>query len=313
MSIFDLLLHPHLDRHGSFEALPLGRVAPKHDPKTLRLASYLDDTVVLPEIPTDHDWTAGVPSWPMYGNDRLGDCTIAAAGHLVQAWTAAAGALVTPDDALLEQAYIPGTGTDDTGRFEVDVLNYWRQTGIAGDQIIAYAYVDPQNLDHVRAAIYLFGGVYTGIALPKSAQGQPVWDVVGDGKTGDSQPGSWGGHAVPYLAYSPDGLKTVTWGAVLGLTNAFHLAYCDELYAPISADFLAAGKTPAGFDLAALQADLTAITTDTPAATQEAAPDVPSVPVTPSDAPGGVTAVAPDTGDLRAQVNGDDDGYYWKG
>ncbi|HYB25349.1 MAG TPA: hypothetical protein VEF89_01915 [Solirubrobacteraceae bacterium] len=36
-----------------------------------------------------------------------------------------------------------------------------------------------------------------GIALPVTAQGQTEWTVVGDGKTGNSAPGSWGGHGIP--------------------------------------------------------------------------------------------------------------------
>jgi hypothetical protein len=254
-------IHPELADRGSFAHLPLGRVAPRHDPRTLRLAKYLDDAVVLPEIPVAADYAAAVSSWPMYGNDRLGDCTCAAAGHMVEAWSAAAAAPVVPVDADVEALYW-ATGSGDTGRFEVDILNYWRGVGLGGDKIAAYAYVNPQNLDHVRAAIYLFGGLYAGIALPESAQGQQVWDVAGDGKTGQSQPGSWGGHAVPYVGFGDGRIALVTWGAVLEMTEAFHLAYCDELYVVISPDFLAAGKTPQGFDLAALEADLAAVTAD---------------------------------------------------
>lgn len=253
-------MHPVLAEHGSFENVKLGRPEARHDPLTLRLATYLDDAILLPEIPSVSDWTPHVPDWPMYGNNRLGDCTIATSGHMVQAWTAAAGDLVTPDEAAVIEAYW-ATGPEDTGRFEVDVLNYWRKTGIAGHQIGAYAYVNPQNLDHVRAAIHLFGGVYTGIGLPRTAQGQAIWDVVGDGQTGDSQPSSWGGHAVPYEAYWDDKFACITWGGILSLTDAFHLAYCDELYAVISPDWFAAdGKSVAGFDAAALQADLDALT-----------------------------------------------------
>lgn len=303
-------VHPELAIRGSFEGLPLGRVEARHDPRTLRLAKYLDDSS-LPAIPEGWDYTSGVPSWPMYGNDRLGDCTIASAAHLVQAWTAAAGAPATPEEAAVLEAYITGTGTEDVGRFEVDVLNYWRKQGIAGHKIEAYAYVDPKNLAHVRAAIYLFGGLYAGIDLPKSAQGQPVWDVAGDGATGDSSPGSWGGHAVPYLGYGPDGLVTVTWGARLVLTDAFHLAYCDELYVPLSLDFLNQGKTPAGFDAVELVYDLELIG-------HQAAAEAPEE----HDASGqheqpqeilleGLTDGEVD--ETREQVDGAAPGYYWEG
>jgi hypothetical protein len=140
------------------------------------------------------------------------------------------------------------------------VLNYWRQNGVGGrDKITAYVSVNPSNIAHVKAAIYLFGGVYTGISLPLTAQTQHEWDVVGDGRTGNSAPGSWGGHAVPYLVYTPTTFGVVTWGDVLSLTTRFHEAYTDELYAVISPQFLKAGESPAGFNLAALQSDLAAL------------------------------------------------------
>src|SRR4051812_26356624 len=88
--------HPILVEHGSFEHVALGRVEARHDPRTLRLASYLDDAVLLPEIPETFDLVPQVGSWPMYGNDALGDCTLATVGHMIQAWYAANGVTVTP-------------------------------------------------------------------------------------------------------------------------------------------------------------------------------------------------------------------------
>ena len=292
--------HPAME-DGSLAHLPLGRLPRRDDERTLRLAKYLDDAVVLPEIPATFDLTPKVETWPMYGNDRLGDCTIAAAGHLIQAWTAAAGALVTPEDALIEEAYIPGTGTEDTGRVELDVLNYWRSSGIAGDKIAAYVAVDPTNHDHLRAALYLFGGLYTGLGLPISAQKQAEWNLVGDGKTGDSAFGSWGGHAVPLVPFwDGEKLKIVTWGAIIEATLAFTDAYMDEVYAIISPDFLGAeGKTPQGFDLAALQADLEIVTNAA----------VSYAPATATDEQVEETVVAAPTEQRR--VN--DGGYTWNG
>lgn len=255
----DVALHPELASRGSFAHLKLGKRPRKNDPRTLRLAKYLTKV----EYPDHVDWGAAVPSWPMYGNDTLGDCTIAAAGHMIQAWTAGAGTEATPAETDVVAAYW-ATGSDDSGRFELDVLNFWRTQGVAGHEILAYVAVDPQSLDQVRYAIATFGGVYTGAALPMSAQGQQAWTVVGDGKTGSAAPGSWGGHAIPYVAYdlrpqSEQGgeLVCVTWGATLKLSEAFHLAYCDELYAIVTKDWVTAnGDSPTGLDLDALLADL---------------------------------------------------------
>jgi hypothetical protein len=254
-------VHPEFAAHGSFEHLKLGRKAKSEDARTLRLADYLDDAVLLPAIPETFDLAPKGVSYPMYGNDHLGDCTCACVGHLIQVWTALAGAPATPADAVVEKLYIPETGSDDTGRMEIDVLNYWKTTGTDdGHKIAAYVSVDPSNHDHVRAALYLFGGVYDGVALPKTAQGQPVWDVVGDpaDENGPAYPGSWGGHAIPKLpVWDGKTFQVVTWGAVLEETIAFNDAYTDESYAIVSPDFFGAdAKTIDGFAIGDLESDL---------------------------------------------------------
>ena len=196
----------------------------------------------------------------MMANDRLGDCTCAAAGHMIECWTANASKEKVPTDASIIAAYSaitgydPHTGENDNGAVELDVLNYWRKRGIAGSQISAYAAVKPGNHDHVRQSVFLFGGCYIGLSLPISAQTQKIWNVV---KGPRGKAGSWGGHAVPVVAYDANGLTVVTWGKLMQMTWAFWDAYCDEAYAILSPDWLEAGKTsPSGFDVAALQSDL---------------------------------------------------------
>ena len=71
----------------------LGKLPSRVDPRTLSLARYLDREL-LPAPPPELDLAEQVISWPMYANDRIGDCTTAAAAHMVEAWTAAA--TVTP-------------------------------------------------------------------------------------------------------------------------------------------------------------------------------------------------------------------------
>ncbi len=108
----------------------------------------------------------------------------------------------------------------------------------------------------------MFGGLYLGLGLPLTAIGQRVWSVVaGDPRTNPSmQPWSWGGHAVEVVAYDEHGLTCVTWGALQRMTWAFFDAYCDEAFAILSDDWADdAGKTPTGFDMAALREDLAAL------------------------------------------------------
>ncbi|HTT45858.1 MAG TPA: hypothetical protein VMH38_07610 [Thermoplasmata archaeon] len=239
----------------------LGKTAAFHDPRTLQLANYLDPKL-LPPPPPSIDWGKKVSRWPMMGNDRIGDCTTAAAGHCIEEWTTDAGRpVIVPDDEIVAaysavSGYDPRTGAHDVGANAIKVLNYWRVTGIGHHTIRAYAALEPGNTDHVRLSVALFGNAYVGLALPASAQEQTVWSVPPGGPTGTGAPGSWGGHAVPVVAYDPQGLVLVTWGALQRMTWGFWSAYCDEAYALLSNDFLTADRTPAGVDLATLESDL---------------------------------------------------------
>ncbi len=136
--------------------LKLGKTVARHDPRALLMASYL--TPALPAPPASFDLTSKVGStWGMMDNDQLGDCTCAAAGHLIMEWTANAGKkMVTPTDKQIVAAYSavtgynPVTGANDNGANEVDVLNYWRQTGIA-------AVVRAAGRPHGRRQAWLLG------------------------------------------------------------------------------------------------------------------------------------------------------------
>lgn len=266
-----LAVHPVLAEHESFAHMPLGRKAVVHDSRTLMLANYLD-LEALPANPSAFDLAAAVATWPMYGNDRKGDCTWAAVGHMIECWSFNAGGDVLPLDADIEEGYwLTGSppsktgqagGPTDDGRNELDVLNFWRKTGVPNhpDKLRAFVSIDPTNHDLVKTSVYLFGGAYTGVALPLSAQTQQVWDVVGDGQTGRSAPGSWGGHAVDFVGYDAEGVIAVTWGDLIKITWRFVDAYFEEAYAGLSADWLSAkGTDMHGFNMAALDADIAAI------------------------------------------------------
>jgi len=244
-------------------AQKLGKLPVRVDVRTLALARYVD-TTKLPSPPATFSETAGVRDWPMYDNDRIGDCTIAAAGHMIEAWTAAAaGQAVEVSDADVLAAFDrvkqvdPQTG--EAGAVVLDVLNMWRKTGIGGHKIGAFARVSLTDGSLVRSGAWLFGGLYLGLELPVTAQQQETWDWTGS-LTGPAAPGSWGGHAVDIVGYDGTGLTFVTWGALKRMTWSFLDRYCDEAYCLLSSDFLDNGEAPNGFDLDALKADLTLVT-----------------------------------------------------
>ena len=243
----------------------LGRVASPFDPRTLRLANYLS-VAELPPAPATVSWGAKVPKWGAMLNDKIGDCTVAATGHLIQQWTGNdAGSVVTvPDSEILKaycavSGYAPGKASTDNGANMLDVLKYWRGTGIGGHKGIGYVAVDPLNLDQVRAALWLFGGLYGGCLIPNNWL-DGAWDKVS---------GGWaGGHAWELCSYdSKTGdFGVVTWGEVRRFTAKGWAATMQaqrdaELYAVLPKDeWTGADKlAPSGFDLAALQNDLAII------------------------------------------------------
>jgi hypothetical protein len=227
----------------------------------LQLASYV--APALPTPPASSDWSAKIAAWGAMLNHQISDCTCAAAGHMIQQWSAYVGAPVVPQDDQILQAYealsgyVPGDESTDIGATMLDVLNYWRSTGIAGHKILAYVALEPKSHQDAMDAIYLFGNVYVGLNLPQSARGKTVWSVPAGGPHGDGEPGSWGGHTVPVVEYDPRGLTCISWGKQHRMTWQFYSTYSDEAYAVLSPDWIEKnGCSPADFSLATLRADL---------------------------------------------------------
>jgi hypothetical protein len=262
-----------------------GRRPARLDARTLKLEKYLLPT--LPPLPEACDQGAAVHQpWGMLGNDAVGDCTCAAAAHLLEEWTANLGAEITlTDQQVLDfysalSGYRPDDPNSDTGLDGLTTLNGWRTVGLAGHKLDAYASLEPPAADctaaereawhqRVQAAVYLFGGVWLGVNLPEiivSGAEDPLqlpWDDSGDGQ-GEWAPSPAGGHAVCLVAYNQAGLTCVTWGQEKQLTWGWLDRYCDpspetggEAYACLDAgDQLQAGRNWEGFDAATLQADL---------------------------------------------------------
>lgn len=242
----------------------LGKKDVRHDRRTLRLSKYLP---TLPPVPNVWPaWSPGITNWGVMLNNRLGDCTIAACGHMIRNWHNVLGSRSGPTDADILAAYEGAAGYNpadpatDQGSDGLTVLNYWRQTGIGSDKILAYLALDQGNVAHLKAAIYLFGGAWLGLAMPQTAENQSTWHITAAGLQGAGTPGSWGGHAIPVFGYGQKTLPLVSWGARYEMTWGFMLSYTDESYVALSRDWLnLKGLSPAGFNLAALQADLAAL------------------------------------------------------
>ena len=210
--------------------------------------------------------------WGMLANDKIGDCVIAMMLHSIEDFHLDAG---TPPPAFTDAdaisiysaitGYNPNDPSSDRGTDEGAAMGYWEHPGLqttdnGGHTIVATVAVDPSNLNECRIAIDEFVDLQIGIALPISAQGQTEWTVVGDGKTGHSAPGSWGGHGIPYREYDAETFKCVTWGAELLLTVPFHQDYAQEAHVVVTQEMLnKQGVGPSGVAWDELIADIKAL------------------------------------------------------
>ena len=247
--------------------MKLGKQPPRFDSRTLQFGSYL--TKDLPSPPQSVNYYQAVKTWPMMGNDSYGDCTCAAAGHMIEDWTANTGKEQTLSDSQILAAYnYFAQGNADAGANMLDVLNYWRKTGIGGDHIASYAQLEPHNVIQCKDAVSLFGACYLGLALPDFAVREGAdflkipWVVPPKGPRGDAAPNPNNGHCVPAVGYDDRNVYVVTWGALKSMSWQFYQTYTDEAFAVLSPDWISrklGGKCPAGFDMATLESDLTSI------------------------------------------------------
>lgn len=249
--------------------MKLGKTPARAGAVKLRLSSYLDKSA-LPKLPARFGHETLVTDWGMLGNDQFGDCVWAGAAHETRLWGAEAGTPIAFTDKAVLSDYSAVTGFNpadpntDHGTDMQVAASYRRKTGIvdaAGrrHKVEAYLALKPGDVTEHYYAMYLFGAVGIGIEFPSSAMNQcnagKSWSVVSKAKIE-------GGHYIPLVAKRAH-LECVTWGKPQAMTVGFFQKYNDESVAYVSAEALANNKSPEGFDLATLLADLKSVTTST--------------------------------------------------
>jgi hypothetical protein len=237
--------------------MKLGKLPAKLDARTFRFASYRLPT--LPKAPKTCTWYSKVKApWGMMGNDDYGDCAFAALAHARHLMTAVASTEVKPDVRDVVSAYLAYTGGQDSGSVLLDVLNLIRhRTPSFGFNLAAYAAID-RKLQDFRDALHLMGSAYIGLSLPDRVVDVP--DMLKVPWTGDrGAPNTSNGHCVELVGYTASNFYCVTWGVRKLISPGFLMTYCDEAYALVSADWMRKGRSPDGFNMAQLQADLGAL------------------------------------------------------
>jgi hypothetical protein len=258
----------------------------------------------LPQINPQVDWYSKVAmnNWGGLGNGSIappppggpppagpasvGDCTIAAADHLMMSWSAyAQGAPWNFDDGDAESDFAACGGVNATGLDPENILSHWKAKGLtrriggnptpakikdyAALDVIEYAAYKQQ----VQLCIQLLGGCYLGLVLPKFCQttlenGKHDWSIQGWTMTEDmiqhaqnNARADDGGHCVAGVGYDAKYIYVITWGVCTAMTWDFLIHYRDPAYAVLcpEACLNANGHSPYAANISALQAAFDAL------------------------------------------------------
>lgn len=253
----------------------LGLHVPKQAPM-LRVERLLTGEVtrerVVPAHPEWADWMQLVPEWGLYQNDRFGVCgpvSVANDVRLVSAATLGSQIILSEDAVfdLYRRSGNPGfnsiTGEDDNGVDMQTMLEALLKDGIGGLKPIAFAGVDPQNIDAIEACISIFGGVLFGAMLSTAQNNQT--DAGGPWEYAPGSP-PWGGHAFVGGRYrlpsveSRESVGVATWAEVLGITQDFIWNQMMEAWVVIWPWHLDHPGFQAGIDLQGLAEDYEELT-----------------------------------------------------
>lgn len=240
-----------------------------------KMAARYFDAANMPPVPDAFDYSTLCPSplADILGNDTLGDCTAAGAGHLIDVFTAGGGApvAITAAEAIafysLSTGYVPGDPSTDQGGDEVTVLTTWRDKGFDGQgahAIAGFLQVDASNAAELKACAYYFGGLYFGLELPDTythpfpSSNGFVW------APGTPDPND--GHCIVGVGGDSAGIKIDTWGMLGTLEYTAIAELCTDaaggmVFAVLSREWIASAsqRSPGALDWATLVADFDAL------------------------------------------------------
>lgn len=241
--------------------MKFGKLPAKHSLKSVALSNYTKMSAIA--FPPVMAWERPI-ELGMLGNDMVGDCTVAGFYHMQMTERSVAQAgnplIVTTEQALSDYSaitgYDPTTGANDNGAYCADVLTYFQNKKM----IAGKASVDYHNVDMVKAAIFLFGGLYTGFTVPQSTVDElqqgiaPTFNFVANDTATNE------GHCVNFVGYGRNGCAFDSWGKVYRMGWDYFLQWFTEAWVAPSPNWIkASGKAPGGLDLTGLIQDMSAV------------------------------------------------------
>ena len=199
---------------------------------TLRMTDFVAATAVAHSPVCD--WTTSV-DFGLYQNDVFGVCgptSVANHRRLFTKWLTGVEQRPTQDDVfdLYRRSgnpqFDPATGADDNGVDMRVMLDQLIKVGIGGMKAVAYATIDPHDVDQIQAAVEIFHGALHGVTLTDAQKAQTKagrWEYV---------PGSpvWGGHAILGAGFRPGEDDVITWMLRVAVSREFLVHQNDETF-----------------------------------------------------------------------------------
>jgi len=250
--------------------IPSGKLPYKHDKRTLKFRNVINKTDSETKIPVQYDWGSRIKpnhNWGDYGNLKLDNCTFVAAAYLIMIWKSyKADRIYRPGVKRIIEDYSKLIKDNRPGGKPINailneggkpleatkVLNHWRKKGIDGHKIIAFTKLTFNNKkghkEELKRAIYLYGGCFIGINIPRSVEKQwqnnKKWTIIRGVSGGDARRRLWFSHALLATGYNEKELRVVTFGKEEIMSWEFYEKYVDEAYAIFDEKFLKDRKTP---------------------------------------------------------------------
>jgi hypothetical protein len=222
-------------------------------------------TGVIPAHPTGADHFSRITDWGLYHNDEFGVCgptSVANYYKMISAYLMGTEVSVS-DEAVFDlyrrsgnPHFDPATGADDNGVDMQTMLEALLKDQMIGapSEAVAFAAVDHNNREEIKAAIALFGGLLLGVVLQTSQQSQ-----TNQGQWHYAPSATWGGHAILTAKYDPTP-DCVTWAEVVDMTDDFLDHQLQEAWVVITKAHLSDKGFQEGVDLNALAIDYQQLT-----------------------------------------------------
>lgn len=259
--------------------LKLGRRPPKNHP-AIKLADIRSH---MPVVPPSEDWL-GSTGWSMLGNDQYGDCVAVTWANIRRVLGADYPGM--SEVIQLYKTQNPGFPQEDYGMDIQTLLEFLvKSGGPDGVKALAFAKVDHTNVAEVKAAIAIFGFMWTGITVQdanmRDFSNNKPWDY-------HPQARDDGGHSVVTGGFGPAGLgagrlsgdeRFITWAQETSFTDAYWKEKVDEAWVVIFPEHLDSQGFLLGVDQVALADSYKELTgrdfplDPTPAPSPSSAPD----------------------------------------